>query len=514
MSCTIAVIADTHLGERDDTAQDACLDWALDVLGPIGPDVVIVAGDVTAMGTPASAHRFREKMEQSGLPFFITPGNSDRRSGPAYPAVRSALATPQTCQASDWAVLLADTSQGVIGPHERTRLEGLAGQHRSRTAIVVTHWPPETLDAESSDWFADWVQRHSIRLIVAAHQHVDRRYEIAGIEAHVIRGLDPDKAIGGPPAITLFEDKGEEWHRREVRFPAGTADDWPKSQRREFHSLLGFSCSNDPLDGLHLAAGHGVPCVELRANAADVDPNALTARLSAWRGAGGNYLSWHMPTIVWDADERRVANSEQVAASADCARRIGVQAMTVHVPRVPIGVMQPHGPAWEALAAFTSALLAPAAGDGVVIGIENMHMNPHERPDETRGFGYLPGECLAWIDELRGRLSGTVGMLLDVGHARNNAPYSSELPLGTWYATVGAHAVGYHLHQVRLIEGRMRNHQPVEGLHGPLVSFSSFLWAWHTGQLRHAPIFLEVPDPAGRMTSLELLRKAVGLGRG
>ena len=76
---------------------------------------------------------------------------------------------------------------------------------------------------------------------------------------------------------------------------------------------------------------------------------------------------------------------------------------------------------------------------------------------------------------------------------------------------VGRQVAGYHLHQVVETSQGMINHQPVRDLHGPLISYSSFLWAWRAGQLSHAPAFLEVPDPEGQRDSLHTFRRMLGL---
>ena len=85
-----------------------------------------------------------------------------------------------------------------------------------------------------------------------------------------------------------------------------------------------------------------------------------------------------------------------------------------------------------------------------------------------------------------------VRSMLDIGHARNNAPFSSKYTLGKWYALVGKETVGYHLHQVVLSDGIMKNHYPIMDVYGPLISLSSFFWGWQTGSLCHAPMYLEI----------------------
>ena len=130
-----------------------------------------------------------------------------------------------------------------------------------------------------------------------------------------------------------------------------------------------------------------------------------------------------------------------------------------------------------------------------------------EADDGRRRFGCTPEECAAWVAEMRQRLGDNIGFLLDVGHARNNPPFSKRVSVGQWYARMGTQTVAYHLHQVlKGPDGRLRNHQPIPTMYGPFISFSSFLWGWHTGQLNRCPIFLEITDLGARLQSLRTIR--------
>ena len=124
-------------------------------------------------------------------------------------------------------------------------------------------------------------------------------------------------------------------------------------------------------------------------------------------------------------------------------------------------------------------------------------MTPGETPD-TRSFGYTPEECRTLLADLR-RIPGlAIGFHLDIGHARNNAPYSSLFPVGSWYEQLGAECNGMHLHQVVLdAQGTMHNHKPLLGFFDKLIALSSLILARRDGLLRPAPMFLEVRDGQG-----------------
>jgi hypothetical protein len=512
MPFTMAVMADNHLPSIPGTAQEACLDWALAALTPHQPDLLVVAGDITAAGSPEAATTFRSKLDQSGLAYLITPGNSDLRNPPEQSAALEALATTSVADHPECRVVLLDTSQGQITPEARLALNQASHTLGDRALVVLTHCPPESLVPESRQWFEAWTQQTRPSLVVAAHSHRDRQCCWAGTTLHVVRGIDPDKAIGGPPALAMFELQDGAWRRSDLCFPDGTAEGWSRAEREEFGGLLGLACSRDVCGGLLRAAAESVPCVELRAKAAATELDGLRDALQAWRASGGRYLSWHMPDVPWPEDG---APSDELAIWRDLLHlglESDLQALTVHVPRAPVRLLQPGSLAWRSLTDRYCRLLEPAVARGVLVHVENMHMTARDVPDDSRRYGYLPEECLAWVEGLRSRLGrASVRMLLDLGHARNNDPFASELTLGAWYTLVGQQTGGYHLHQVVSRDGGMRNHQAITDPFGPLVSFSSFLWAWHTGQLNHAPVFIEVPDADGQKVSLQTFRRMLKL---
>lgn len=507
MPFTLAVIADTHLTPVPGTAQHASLHWALATLASRPPDLLVIAGDVTAAGSPEAARALREALKRAGLPVLVTPGNSDRRDAAGRPDVLAALATARSADYGECRVVLVDSSEGVLPPAERAALRQAAAGAGERALVVVSHCPPEALAPESRQWLETWVRQARPSLLVAAHLHRDVCTSCGGAPLHLVRGLDPDKAIGGPPALALFTLTAGAWRRSNRPFPGGTVAQWSPAEREEFRQCLSLACSRDAVGGLLRAAAEGVAGLELRATEAAAAP-ALPEALQAWRSAGGRSLSWHMPDVPWQ---------EEAAAPGDTSTwegllRLGLQsdsqALTVHVPRVSVRHLSSASGAWHGLAGEFARLLQPAVARGVQVRLENMHMTVRDRPDDSRRYGYLPEECLAWLGELRSRLGDTaVGMLLDLGHARNNEPFSATFPLGTWYALVGREARAYHVHQVVQREGRMHNHQPLTAPHGPLISLSSFLWAWREGQLTHGPIFLEIPGAEGQLATLRALRE-------
>ena len=66
----VAVLADMHLPERTDTVKEPVFDWALAEAKRRGVDLIVGAGDMTAMGTTGAATRLLEKLRATGIPFL------------------------------------------------------------------------------------------------------------------------------------------------------------------------------------------------------------------------------------------------------------------------------------------------------------------------------------------------------------------------------------------------------------------------------------------------------------
>lgn len=133
----------------------------------------------------------------------------------------------------------------------------------------------------------------------------------------------------------------------------------------------------------------------------------------------------------------------------------------------------------------------------ILLGVENMHVTPNEKIDDSRRFGYTPYECIEFMTELKKICPFSVGINLDVGHARNNAPFSRTFQVGTWYSLVGKHTVGYHIHQVLNTNTGFINHAPITDVYGELISYASFFECWQRHMLNKAPLILEIREKNG-----------------
>lgn len=498
----LALLADLHLSDVPETSQWACCQWAFELLSRRKPAAIIVAGDVTACGQARAARRFRQMLEASGTPFIAIPGNSDQRNPAALPAVTRALTTAKCLGLPGLLILALDAPDGSAGASDLARCRKALADRARRKIVIVSHYPLK-LDA-----LPPWLVK-SGALFLSAHRHRDATAHGNGYTSFTGRGLDPDKAIGGPPCVAFFRFARGTWLRHDENFSAGSPATFTAEEKAEFRGRLGLCCLAETNETLRLASAQRVPGVELRAPEAIAIPG-IAAAISAWRARGGKILSMHMPALECGPGAAAVRHAREWQRLLLRGISLGLDLLTVHVPGQSVRTMPAGSRAWTQVVRTYAASLAPALERGMPVGIENLHMRAGEASDAARGFGYLPGECLEFLQALRAACGNRkIGLTLDIGHARNNGPFARSAGLSDWYALTGRYAQSYHLHQVARTGGKMANHQGFAGLYGPLISLSGFLRSWKAGQLRHAPVFIEVRSLAARLATLALLRKAL-----
>ncbi len=523
-----AVFADLRYTCGSATRKGRVLREALDAALSLGAGGVVCAGDMLGTGTVAEATALRTLFDSQPLPVWFTPGNAELRT-PSESAAANAILAPRLPLPDG--IILIDSSAGYPSqcrmqnaecrmypegqPSNRqtvkpsNRVGRVVDDCEKRRLLAVTHVPPNG---------------GAIGLTVAGHLHIDDVRENGA--CRVLRGLDPDKAIGGPPSFATFvRDESGVWHFEADHEIAGIRPaEWTPAFRDAFLRDLGLSTMYDPFGGLAFATAERVQCVELRYASWGDDEHALVDAIARWRESGGRILSMHLPSLRFPPEGPQGVDS--VRATCETVLRLGCNRVTLHVPGIPVRDCVADGNAGnreqgtgnreqgtgnrEQRADLAGVIdtyaraLAPLAGTGVAIGIENMHMTSGETPNR-RNYGYTPDECRALIDALRALPGLDIGFHLDIGHARNNAPSSSLFPVGTWYEQLGAECNGMHIHQVVQDEqGKMHNHKPLLGFFDKLIALSSLILARRDGLLRPVPMFLEVRDGLGPESLLAL----------
>ncbi len=479
----ICFMCDLHLPFDEEAVHYQALDWAVEEIKRRKPDCVACAGDITCDGNKAVYEKFLKKMKRLDVSFLYIPGNSDLRNIESREHLTQ-LASPCRNKIEEQIVYAVNDCDGIVSEDTLKLLETA-----EENSIVFMHHPVEGLAQEQKEKMVHWRNAHPNVVLFYGHKHVS---EQKGNDIS-LQALDPDKAIGECPCITFYDTETKEISK--VHFDCPMPAD--------FYQCLGISCYK-VLEHLQYAIERNLKCVELRSNCANVDIEVLAELVANWRKSGGETLSIHLPNDI-GYEDGKVVPSPDLESVLAVAERLGADRLNQHAPSVPMGIVKAHPEALEEIASFLAEKLNDLSRT-IVIGVENMHMKPGEPADDSRLFGYLPEECLYFMQLLAEKCRHKVGINLDIGHARNNAPYSQKYQVGTWYSQVGKHIVSYHMHQVLEEKGAFENHMAITEPYGRLISYASFFKCWEDGQLNKAPVILEMRQENGYEITLDMFQ--------
>ncbi|MBQ7900828.1 MAG: metallophosphoesterase family protein [Clostridia bacterium] len=474
----ICFMCDLHLPFDKNALQYKILDWAIDDISKKAPDCIVYAGDVTCDGNKDVYSRFVQRMQQLEIPFLYIPGNSDLRCADCADEIYK-MASPCANSINGVSIFAINDSDGTIKDNDIRELECA-----DDNSIVYMHHPINSLSDDSLKMMLAWRSRHGDTMLFYGHEHKS---------AHVgcdvsLQALDPDKAIGENPCITYYNTDTKEISKAYYLCPV------PGDLYRNF----GVSCYSVEGD-IELAIQMGLKNIELRPNCLDADKDTLVRLVEKWRKCGGEDLSIHLPDIAY-ADGKVVAD-KHFDEYIDLAKRIKANRFTQHVPVVAVEVVRRDKAALGKIAAYLAERLNTIEHD-IVLGVENMHMTAKDKPDNSRRFGYVPEECIEFMNEIDARCRHKVGINFDIGHARNNAPYSRKYQISTWFSILGRYIVGYHMHQVTEDGGVFENHMPITDIYGRLISYASFFACWEQGQINKAPVIFEMRPEGAYQTTL------------
>lgn len=483
----LAVLADLHLPEETNAVQYDAFAFALNSIRRRNIDCIVCLGDITACGNLGAARFFLEQMNTVNAQKLIVTGNSDIRTPETAETVKM-LETNKTVMLGDYRLSGICTADGNINAADR-RLLMQADSH----TLIFMHHPGWELNEESAAFMKKWVRTGTYRMLGYGHMHF---YSHDG-NVYGFQALDPDKAIGSPPGVTYVN-----LEERDIRVEF---DSFPCGLPADLKEYMGLSCF-DVSEDIPFAAEYGIRNIELRPDAAEAEPEKLSRLILDWRRRGGKYLSLHMPDFGLD-DKNRSIGDEKWKKSIAAANALSVDGVTIHVPKVPVYKMKGQERLLVLKDAVSKIRQLPKS---CAVGIENMHMTGAEQPDETRRYGYIPWECLEICEDIN-RIFGfeRAGLLLDVGHARNNPPFSQRYGLGSWYEVIGRKTEAYHIHQVSMLSEGMENHTAINSLYGPLISYCGFFHCWNQGRINHKPLFLEIRG--GRKNYLPSLKTFISL---
>lgn len=474
----ICLMCDLHLCTDLATTQYKALDFAVKDILIERPDAVIYAGDVTCDGNAEVYYTFLLKMQSLGIPFFYIPGNSDLRDESTCDRL-SKLASPTKNTVGDITVFAINDCDGTITDDELTALESA-----DENSIVFMHRPMAQLTPPWNEKMLAWHSRHSKTAVFFGHKHASTKNGyVFGLQC-----IDPDKSIGEKPNIAYYDTETREL-RKSFFFSSVPTD---------LYGYMGLSCY-DIRANIELAIKHGLKNLELRKSCIDEDREELVRLIASWREAGGKNLSIHLPDVSYEGGE--VVSDPRLCEYAELARILSANRFTQHVPKVSVKTVRENKDVLPSIALALSRVFNTVESD-IVIGVENMHMTKKDTPDENRRFGYIPEECLEFINHLSKTCIHKVGFNFDIGHARNNPPYNQQYQISTWMSIMGKHIVGYHMHQVNSFGNGIENHLAFENVYSRLISLSSFFIAWNDGQINKAPVIFEMRPKDAYETTL------------
>ena len=494
MEFTFAVIADTHLPSIEGTAQYASFEWAINNINEKKPSFAVVAGDLTAAGDISSFDAFSERIKNLNVPCHIVLGNADMRT-PANIEYARKLRTGYTIETSDRKVVCLNTPDARIEADDRATMDECGD-----CDILIMHHSLEGLDEDSRAFITAWAEkRHGV--IIHAHSHRNRDYFIENTHVFGIRCLDPDKSVEKEPCLSYFTVSDNDVILNEVLF------DFPCDNLKDFREKIGISCF-DIYNDIDFATENNVKNIEIRKfDGSDEELEFLIEKVSQWRENGGQIVSVHMPNLRWNGEG--MDGLELWEKAIRIVKEVGAETVTIHPPRaVRIGDMSKGSTRWNYLVDYFFDRISELP-ESTKAGIENIHAGAKEKDDDERFFGFTPPEILGFVDSLNEKFGfERVGVVFDIGHARNNGPHGVRNTIGVWEKSVGSRTTAYHIHQVSRKEDKMANHTAIENWGGaPYICFTTFLWSWQTGVINHKPMFMEMRHQDNCKISLDSLSK-------
>lgn len=480
----ICFLCDLHLPVWREAIQYRMLEFVRKDIVKRQPDCIAFAGDATCDGDLSVYQQFISDMQALAIPFLYIPGNSDLRNPACRDAIKK-MASPCENEFGRVRIYALNDCEGRISQEQYAVID-----RADENSIVFLHHTLPTLPKETREQMQAWMKKHPDTLLFSGHKHFYARY---GNEIY-LPAMDPDKCIGEEPCIVYYDTESKEMQH--VHFPCPLPE--------ELKEYFGISCYK--MEQIDFAIREGIQYLELRPSALEFDEMKLKERIAAWRKAGGKGLSIHLPDVGYQ-DGKAIA-AEGYDELLQLAQALDADRLTQHVPRISVAKAEEDDAALDKIAACMAEKMNRLSGK-ITIGIENMHMTADDIPGKNRRFGYIPEECMAFARLLGGKCRYPVGYNFDIGHARNNAPYSQKYQIGTWMAMLGKDIVGYHMHQVTDADGGFSNHMPIRRLYDRVMSLASFFAYWKKGWIAHVPVIFEMrPEDAYEIT-LETFRNAI-----
>lgn len=246
-SLLVAQITDTHLFAASDQrllglSTEESLQSVLHQIKTLDtrPDVLLLTGDLSQDGSPASYERLQQLIRPLGIPTYWVPGNHDVPRMMDTILTRSPFSSQKSFHLGGWHFLLLDTSlagcvHGYLAPASLTWLESELSQFPDEPALLAFHHPPFKIGCDwmhgiglhnADDLFAVCDRHPRVKLGLFGHIHQE-----FGHQRHGVQYLGtPSTCIQFKPNTTNFTlDEHPPGLRLLRLFPDGT---WTSEVRR------------------------------------------------------------------------------------------------------------------------------------------------------------------------------------------------------------------------------------------------------------------------------------------
>lgn len=481
----LCFICDIHLPECKKALQYDVLEWALSDALEKKADCIIFAGDITSFGNYSIYKGFVERMNNFRIPVLYIPGNSDLRDKSSYDFIKN-LSSPTENKIGNIKIFALNDCDNDIKERDLSLLD-----RAEDGCILFLHHPINELKEVAREKLLLFIEKNKNSLVFHGHKH--KSYSDKNVIS--LQALDPDKAIGEPPCITYYNTDTRVTEKAYYKAPLPL----------DFYEQLGISCYR-PTQNIRFAISHRLKNIELRNNILKEDASQLKELISEWREVGGKNLCVHLSDVGFE--NGTPSSRPDYIDLISLAKELSANRVTQHVPRVSVNTVKENPKALENIAAFVANAYKSVGAD-FTVGIENMHMTSADNVEKDRRFGYLPDECLLFMELVASEYNHKVGINFDIGHARNNPPFYNMYPISSWLSIIGKYTVGYHFHQVTRLENKLENHMPITELHSGIINYTSFFKNWSLGNINKVPVILEMRPEDAYAISLETLKNNI-----
>ena len=478
----VCFMCDLHLPFIRDAIQFDVLDWAVNDIKKKKPACIIFAGDATADGNETIYDYFLDKMISTDIPFLYIAGNSDLRDEKTKESIFHKT-SPSLNIIKGIKIFAVNDSNQSVSENQIKTLDVADSE-----SIVFMHHPFVGIRESDRRSLIKWRESHCDTMLFFGHMHFFclKKNDVS------LPAMDPDKAIGGP-SIVYYDTDTRELINSYYPCPV------PKDLSENF----GVSCYNPQRD-IIFAIENGLKNLELRPNVLTENEDEIKDLIAKWRKIGGTNLSIHLSEVSFK--DGKVSVGGDYEKLIELAIKLKAERFTQHVPKVSVATVNSDETVIDKIAEFIAERLN-AVPYILTVGVENMHMTESDMPIEERRFGYIPEEVLAFMTAVGKKCKHKVGINFDIGHARNNVPYSKKYQIGTWLAMLGKYIVGYHLHQVKDNGETFENHTAIDDVYGKLISFASFFRCWADNKINHAPVVFEMRTENAYEITLNAFKK-------